>query len=105
MSAPDTEITLGPDSETTSTSGIFEFEGFEEVSELPVFDFECSLDNAEFTSCTSPYEVSGLSAGAHVMLVRAKDLSGVVDPTPDSIPHRPIPSSWPVLRPITPVPM
>ena len=83
MSAPDTEITLGPDSETTSTSAIFEFEGFEELNDLPVNEFECSLDNAEFASCTTPYEVSGLSAGAHVFLVRAKDLSGIVDPTPD----------------------
>ena len=83
QSAPDTEITLGPDSETTSTSAIFEFIGFEEISELPVNDFECSLDNAEFASCTSPYEVTGLSAGSHVLLVRARDLAGTVDPTPD----------------------
>jgi CSLREA domain-containing protein len=83
QSAPDTEITLGPDSETTSTAAIFEFEGFEEISGLPVFDFECSLDNAEFAACTSPYEVTGLSAGPHVLLVRAKDLTGIVDPTPD----------------------
>jgi hypothetical protein len=83
MSAPDTEITLGPDSETLSTSAIFEFEGFEEISDLPVFDFECSLDNAEFAPCASPYEINGLSTGAHVLLVRAKDLAGIVDPTPD----------------------
>ena len=83
MSAPDTSIDLGPDSETTSTSAIFEFSGFEELNDLPVFQFECSLDNAEFTACASPYEVTGLSAGAHVLLVRAVDLAGTVDPTPD----------------------
>jgi parallel beta-helix repeat protein len=83
FSAPDTSIDLGPDSETTSTSAIFEFSGFEELTDLPVFNFECSLDGAEFSTCTSPYEITGLAPGAHVLLVRAVDLAGVVDPSPD----------------------
>lgn len=83
MSAPDTSIELGPDSETTSTSAIFEFIGEEALTGEPVFEFECSLDNADFAPCVTPHEVTGLAAGPHVFQVRAKDLSGVVDPTPD----------------------
>lgn len=82
MSAPDTSIDLGPASETESTSAIFEFSGLEPDG-TPVFEFECSLDNVEFTPCTSPHEITGLALGAHVLQVRAKDPAGVVDPTPD----------------------
>jgi hypothetical protein len=48
-----------------------------------VTQFECSLDNADFTACTSPHSITGLSGGPHVFQVRAVDPAGVVDPTPD----------------------
>jgi CSLREA domain-containing protein len=82
MSAPDTSIELGPDSETELTSATFEFIG-EEPDGTPVTAFDCSLDNADFAACTSPHAVTGLSSGPHVFQVRAVDPAGVVDPTPD----------------------
>ena len=48
MSGPDTEITLGPEEETTETSATFEFEGFEVLNGDPVNEFECALDDGEF---------------------------------------------------------
>ncbi len=82
LSAPDTSIDLGPDSETPFTSAIFEFSGAEPDG-TPVFQFECSLDLADFANCSSPREVTGLAVGAHVFEVRARDTSGVVDTTPE----------------------
>ena len=83
LSAPDTSIEAGPDSETEATSATFEFIGEVELTGEPVTDFQCSLDNAEFVDCPSPYTVTGLAGGPHVMLVRAVTPAGIVDPTPD----------------------
>ena len=80
--APDTEIDLGPESETEATIATFTFLGEEENGTF-VFDFECSLDGADFTYCSSPHEVEGLTVGPHVFEVRAMDPSGRVDTTPD----------------------
>ena len=80
--APDTEIDLGPEEETEATIATFTFLG-EEENGMQVFDFECSLDGADFTYCTSPHEIEGLTVGPHVFEVRAMDLSGRVDTTPD----------------------
>ena len=81
--APETSIDLGPDSETEATGAIFEFSGVDGDAETPVFSFECSIDNLEFAPCASPYEISGLTAGPHVFQVRAVDLAGIVDPSPE----------------------
>ena len=45
--------------------------------------FECSLDGAAFTSCSSPLTVK-VKTGKHVMLVRAVGPTGAVDPSPAS---------------------
>jgi hypothetical protein len=42
--------------------------------------FECSLGNGPFQACTSPRDYTGLSAGAHVVRVRAIDQVGNVGP-------------------------
>jgi MYXO-CTERM domain-containing protein/uncharacterized delta-60 repeat protein len=44
--------------------------------------FECSLDDAAFTPCTSPVSFSGLSEGWYDFSVRARDAAGSVDATP-----------------------
>jgi parallel beta-helix repeat protein len=83
MSGPDTEITLGPEEETTETSATFEFIGFELIDETPVNQFECALDSGEFAPCTSPHTIPGpLAAGAHVFHVRAVDPDGNKDISP-----------------------
>jgi hypothetical protein len=44
--------------------------------------FECSLDSNPYAACTSPRQLSGLTAGAHTFRVRAIDAAGNADPTP-----------------------
>ena len=44
--------------------------------------FECKLDGAGFSSCTSPKNYANLSDGSHTFSVRATDASGNVDATP-----------------------
>jgi hypothetical protein len=49
--------------------------------------FECSLDGAAFTACTSPTKAR-LRRGKHTFAVRAVTPSGAVDPTPASVTFR-----------------
>jgi hypothetical protein len=63
----------------TSTSATFNF-----ISSKANSTFECSLDGAAFTSCTSPKAYTGVSVGDHTFRVRATDASGNTDPTPAS---------------------
>ncbi|QSQ27964.1 OmpA family protein [Pyxidicoccus parkwayensis] len=74
---PDTTFTATPPALTNSTSATFEFTS----DESPV-TYECSLDGAAFTACTTPLTLSGLSEGNHTLSVRARDTDGNVDPTP-----------------------
>jgi hypothetical protein len=46
--------------------------------------FECSLDGAGFTACSSPASYGGLAVAAHHFEVRARDLAGNRDATPAS---------------------
>jgi CSLREA domain-containing protein len=74
---PQTTITSGPGRFLRSTVAKVSFASNEAGSR-----FECSLDAAAFTSCSSPKQYAGLSQGAHRIRVRALDRSGNVDPTP-----------------------
>lgn len=47
-----------------------------------VVGYECNLDGAGYTACTSPQSYSGLSAGSHTFRVRAVDNVGTVDASP-----------------------
>jgi hypothetical protein len=73
---PETTISSGPSGATRSTSATFAFAASESAT------FECQLDNAAYARCTSPANYSGLTAGVHVVRVRAADGAGNVDPTP-----------------------
>ena len=77
LSAPDTTITSGPAAQTTSTSASFAFTSSESAS-----TFECRLDAAAWTPCTSPAAYSSVPVGSHTFAVRAIDAAGNVDPSP-----------------------
>jgi len=90
ITAPDTSIDSANDGSgadvanggTTSSSSItFTFSGTDNVL---VAGFECSLDAAAFSACTSPKSYSSLSDGSHNFQVSAIDTSNNVDPSPAS---------------------
>jgi acid phosphatase type 7 len=74
---PDTTINSGPSGTVNSTSASFAFSSNEANA-----TFECRLDGATFSSCTSPKSHTGLSEGSHTFEVRAADASGNTDATP-----------------------
>jgi large repetitive protein len=74
---PNTTIGTGPAGSTPSTSAIFSFS-----ADDPGATFECSLDGAAFSPCTSPKSYNGLAEGSHTFQVRATDQAGNTDPTP-----------------------
>jgi hypothetical protein len=90
IAAPETSITgvadgkrkgkpIAEGAKTGSTSVEFTFAGSDDVG---VSHFECSLDGAAFTACSSPTSYDGLDGGTHTFRVRAVDTSGTPDPTP-----------------------
>jgi Big-like domain-containing protein len=74
--APQTTITAAPPTTTSSTSASFSFTASEAGS-----SFECSLDGAVFSACTSPRSYAGLATGSHTFSVRATDGVGNLDAT------------------------
>ncbi len=76
---PDTSITSAPPAVDNSAAVSFDFA----ASEGNV-TFECSLDAAAFTACTSPDAYASLATGSHNFRVRATDRAGNVDATPAS---------------------
>nr|WP_236673441.1 Ig-like domain-containing protein [Comamonas sp. JC664] len=77
LTAPDTFIESGPALLTNATSATFEFR-----SEGGGVAYECSLDGGSFAPCTNPVTFTGLVDGEHMLMVRAVDAAGNVDPTP-----------------------
>jgi hypothetical protein len=76
---PETTIDSGPSDTITVDSASFAFSSSEAGS-----TFECRLDSATFSSCTSPEGYTNLSDGSHTFEVRATDAAGNLDPTPAS---------------------
>jgi hypothetical protein len=74
---PQTTITATPPAVTPSTNASFDFNANQAGSR-----FECSLDGAPYSACTSPAGYSGLAPGSHQFSVRATDPAGNTDPTP-----------------------
>jgi hypothetical protein len=75
--APDTTITSGPASPTQSLDAVVKFTGSE-----PGTTFQCSLDGAAFSGCSSPKQYGSLGDDVHTFRVRALDDAGNADPSP-----------------------
>jgi hypothetical protein len=74
---PNTQVTAGPAATTQSTSANFSFTSTETGS-----TFECRLDSAAWSPCSSPRAYSAVAVGTHLFSVRATDPSANVDSTP-----------------------
>jgi hypothetical protein len=73
---PDTTILSGPSNPSNDPNPTFTFESSE-----PGSTFQCSLNGAAFTACTSPRTVT-VNNGEQSFSVQAVDAAGNVDPTP-----------------------
>jgi hypothetical protein len=76
---PETTIASGPSGTISSGDASFTFSSSE-----PNSTFECRLDGAAYSACTSPKSYTNLSNGSHTFDVRATDRAGNVDATPAS---------------------
>ena len=80
---PGTSITAQPPPITNSASARFSFNGSD--TGVGVAGFQCRLDGAAFTNCTSPVIFSGLPDASHTFDVRATDAAGNTDASPASV--------------------
>ncbi|MFL5346513.1 MAG: kelch repeat-containing protein [Hyalangium sp.] len=76
VAGPYTTISAGPAQSDNQTTASFTFTSESGAS------FECSLDGAPFSACTSPQAYSGLAEGLHTFQVQARDAAGNLDPAP-----------------------
>ncbi len=92
---PSAVITSNPPDPSISGNATFTFSGSDMIAPEAIARFECSLDMAAFTTCTSPKSYTGLAAGVHNFRVRAIDNSNnvgapasydwLVDPPPGCV--------------------
>lgn len=73
--APTASISSGPASITNSQTASISFTGAD-TGGGSVSGFECQLDGAGYSPCSSPRSLSSLTAGAHSFNVRARDTAG-----------------------------
>jgi glucose/arabinose dehydrogenase len=81
---PDTfiDINSGPSGTVKQNSATFSFSGSDNVTPAASLTFECKLDGAAFSACSSPKKYTGLAKGSHTFQVRAKDAAGNTDASP-----------------------
>jgi hypothetical protein len=77
-SAPDTVILLAPAGTTNSARAVIAFTS----PAADVAGYECRVDGATFTACTSPATLTALADRGHSFEVRAVDGAGNYDLTP-----------------------
>lgn len=73
----DTSILSGPSGTVRSTTASFGFTAQEAGSR-----FQCSLNGAAFSACSSPKSYPNLASKQHTFRVRAADAAGKVDASP-----------------------
>jgi hypothetical protein len=76
---PETTIDSTPSSTSSDAVATFTFSGSDNLSSVT---FECSVDEASFAACTSPFTTATLAAGSHTFAVRAVDAAGRTDGSP-----------------------
>jgi hypothetical protein len=82
--APDTSITSQPSNPSNSSSASFSFTYSDASPSSGLKRFECNLDGAGFTTCSSPQSYSSLAEGSHTFQVRAVDNAENTDASPAS---------------------
>ena len=82
--APNTNIMSGPvEGSTVKQNNVtFSFSGTDNVTPPANLAFECKLDSAAFSACSSPKKYTGLANGPRTFSVRAKDAAGNTDASP-----------------------
>jgi Protein of unknown function (DUF1566) len=76
VTPPDTSLTGTPPTLTNNPTPTFAFASTESGT------FECQMDTAAATACSSPFTTATLPDGRHVFSVTAIDLAGNRDPSP-----------------------
>jgi hypothetical protein len=74
---PNTIIDSGPSGTIKQNSATFTFSSSEGSS-----TFQCKLDSAAFSACSTPKKYTGLANGSHTFSVRATDAARNTDATP-----------------------
>lgn len=84
--APQTLLRKKPPRRTRDRTPTFRF-----ASDEAGTTFLCQLDRRNYKPCRSPLTTKRLSIGRHVFRVRARDRSGLLDPSPASLRFRVLP--------------
>jgi uncharacterized delta-60 repeat protein len=80
-SPPDTSFTSAPASVITGPDVAYSFAAID-LGGSGMAGFDCRLDGASFTPCTSPTTLTGLTLGTHTFRVRGRDKAGNVEQAP-----------------------
>ena len=88
--APETTLDSAPSGSSEETSAQVLFS-----SNDPSAGFQCKLDDANFSGCSSPLNLSNLPTGLRTIQVRAIDAAGNTDDSPEE-------ASWTITAPVAP---